>query len=182
MKRSISIVLILVLGLSFSACGGGGGDDTPLPQGYITHNGVNYKEVTSPYTQKVWLDRNLGASQACTALDDTACYGDYYQWGRNADGHENNESNKIATQATDINNVGHSDFITSSGAYHYEWLDVNNNDVDDNGSLRTINWSKTDGSSVCPVGFRVPTIQELKDETLDNTGGGCLCKQYRCLQ
>ena len=55
---------------------------TPTTDGTISHNGKSYGTVTSSYTGKVWLDRNLGASQVCTALDDTACYGDYYQWGR----------------------------------------------------------------------------------------------------
>ena len=133
----------------------------------VTHNGFDYEEVTSPYTQKVWLDRNLGASQVCTALNDTACYGDYHQWGRNTDGHQLSTSDINATQATDVNNTGHDDFITSSDTYDYDWAQV----ADRNGSLRATNYSKTDGSSVCPVGFRVPTIDEIKLETINNTGG-----------
>jgi hypothetical protein len=34
----------------------------------------------------VWLDRNLGATQVATKVDDSAAYGDYYQWGRAKDG------------------------------------------------------------------------------------------------
>ncbi len=129
----------------------------------ITHNGVTYGTVTSPYTGKVWLDRNLGASQVCTALDDTACYGDYYQWGRNTDGHEKSTSGTTTTQATDIDNAGDL-FITSSSTYSNDWA----YSADGDGSLRSANWSKMDGSSVCPVGFRVPTIDELKAELLDS--------------
>ena len=128
----------------------------------ITHNGTTYKTVTSPYTNKVWLDRNLGASRVCTALDDTQCYGDYYQWGRDADGHEKVDSSTTSTQATNINSAG-SSFITEIGTYNYDWA----KNADSDGSLRAFNWSKTDGSSVCPVGYRVPTIDELKAETLD---------------
>jgi len=128
----------------------------------ITHNGTTYSCVTSPHTGKIWLDRNLGASRVCTALDDTQCYGDYYQWGRNADGHEKSSSNTTATQATDINNAG-TDFITSSNTYDYDWAQA----ADGSGSLRATNWSKTDGSSVCPAGYRVPTEAELKAETTD---------------
>lgn len=124
----------------------------------IVYNGVAYGTVTSLYTSKVWLDRNLGASQVCTALDDTACYGDYYQWGRNYDGHQVSTSDTNITLATDISNAG-TDFITSSGSPD-DWTVA-----DDNGSLRNASWSATDGSSVCPVGFRVPTITELKAET-----------------
>lgn len=36
----------------------------------------------------VWMDRNLGATQAATSSTDTAAYGDYYQWGRDSDGHQ----------------------------------------------------------------------------------------------
>jgi len=68
-----------------------------LDDGGITHNGVKYDTVTSPYTGRVWLDRNLGASQVCTSATDTACYGDYYQWGRGHDGHQSSSSLTTAT-------------------------------------------------------------------------------------
>jgi len=130
----------------------------------IMHNGTTYGFVTSPYTGKVWLDRNLGATRVCTSYDDTACYGDYYQWGRAADGHEDSQSDTTATQAIAVGNVGHGDFITANSTNDYDWAKI----VDPTGSLRQTNWSKTDGSSVCPVGFRVPNITELRAETLDN--------------
>ena len=129
----------------------------------IVHNGTSYGTVTSPYTGKVWLDRNLGAAQVCTSFDDTACYGDYYQWGRNFDGHEDSMSGITNAQATDINNAG-GDFIISVPVNSYDWAKT----ADSDGSLREANWSKTDGSSVCPVGYRVPTIGELTAETVDN--------------
>ena len=134
-------------------------NDVPV---IVVHNGVTYSTVKSPFTEKIWLDRNLGASRVCTALDDIDCYGDYYQWGRNSDGHEKLDSNTTDIQATDINSAG-TDFITSSAIYDYDWAQA----VDGDGFLRAANWSKTDGTSVCPVGFRVPTITELLDETLN---------------
>jgi len=127
----------------------------------ITHNGTSYGTVTSPYTGRVWLDRNLGASKVCTSLDDTGCYGDYYQWGRNADGHQKGNSADVPTFATNVTNVGHGNFITNSTAPN-DWASV-----DSTGVERTTNWSATDGSSVCPRGFRVPIIAELKAELLD---------------
>jgi hypothetical protein len=39
---------------------------------------ITYEMVTSPKTGKVWLDRNLGATQVATKVDDSAAYGDYY--------------------------------------------------------------------------------------------------------
>jgi len=129
---------------------------TPTPS-TITHNGTTYGTVTSPYTGKVWLDRNLGAAQVCTSFNDTACYGDYYQWGRNFDGHQDSGSTTTSVLATNVNNVGHGDFIATA----VEWASV-----DSNGTIRSVNWSKIDGTSVCPIGFRVPTSIELRAELL----------------
>ena len=127
----------------------------------ISHNGTSYGTVTSPYTGRVWLDRNLGASKVCTSFSDTACYGDYYQWGRNADGHEKSNSFDYPTLATNVTTVGHGDFITK-GTSPNDWASV-----DVNGTTRISNWTATDGSSVCPVGFRVPTLAELNAELFD---------------
>ncbi|MCD4736862.1 MAG: hypothetical protein K8R53_12530, partial [Bacteroidales bacterium] len=44
--------------------------------------GSNYGTVVNDVTGKVWLDRNLGASQVATSSTDTNAYGDLYQWGR----------------------------------------------------------------------------------------------------
>jgi hypothetical protein len=46
----------------------------------LVHNGEDYCMVTSPYTGKVWLDRNIGAARVCTTKFDTECYGDYYSY------------------------------------------------------------------------------------------------------
>ncbi len=126
----------------------------------ITHNDITYGTVLSPHTGKTWLDRNIGASQTCTSITDTSCYGDYFQWGREADGHENNTSTTTATQATAITNAG-SLFITHAT----DWTTA-----DSDRTLRAANWAATDGSSVCPTGYRVPTIDELSAETINLTG------------
>lgn len=182
---NVKIVFILTFGLIlFSACGSSDKSSVPdinttapdsnttepdtnttIPVStLIMHNGTSYGFVTSPYTGKIWLDRNLGAARVCESFNDTACYGDYYQWGRNADGHEDSGSATTFTQATDVATVGHSDFIMSEDENFYDWAKA----VDETGATRQENWSKTDGSSVCPAGFRVPNITELKAETLDN--------------
>lgn len=129
----------------------------------IIQNGTRYGTVKSPYTGKTWLDRNLGASKVCTSMTDTACYGDYYQWGRNFDGHQESNSTLSAVQATDINNAGASFITASTAETNHDWA----KDADTNGSLRATNLAKLDGSSVCPKGFRVPTINELKAELFD---------------
>ena len=130
----------------------------------ITHHGLEYKEVISPYTAKTWLDRNLGASQVCTALDDTTCYGDYYQWGRNSDGHEKVDSTSIEGQALAVSNAG-INLIDADYADHEDWASL----TDFDGNLRVDQWSSTDATSVCPSGYRVPTITELRDETVDSS-------------
>jgi len=177
MKTTKKIAYALILSLLFTACGSSKAKDanattatptqtttSPEPTS-ITHNGTSYGFVTSPHTGKVWLDRNLGAARVCESFNDTACYGDYYQWGRNFDGHEDSGSATTSTQAADINAAG-TEFITSNPANSFDWAKT----ADSDGSLRQANWSKTDGSSVCPVGYRVPTIVELRAETLDATG------------
>lgn len=128
----------------------------------IYHKGTTYNTVTSPYTGKVWLDRNVGASRICTAANDTECYGDFYQWGRNTDGHEKSTSSVTTLQATSVTDAG-SSFITSANGFNGDWA----RDADPDGSLRSFNWSKTDGSSVCPVTYRVPILDELKAETVN---------------
>jgi len=126
----------------------------------IMHHGIRYETVTSPYTSRVWLDRNLGATQVCTSFDDSECYGDYYQWGRNHDGHQESTSSITSMQAIDVNSSG-SSFIISQNS-PYDWTSD-----DSSGNLRISNWNKIDGSSICPTGFRVPTLVELRAELLD---------------
>ena len=127
-----------------------------------TFNGLVYEIITSPITNKKWLDRNLGASQACTSSTDTLCYGDYYQWGRLADGHEKSNSTTTSTQASTITSVGNK-FIV--GSPEYDWTSI-----DSDGTQRIAQWSKTDGTGICPVGFRVPTKDELGVETTEYSG------------
>ncbi len=171
----------------------------------ITHNGFTYGIVTSPITGKQWLDRNLGAKKVCTksrglealkfdgveystqteaneayVKSQKDCFGDLYQWGRLADGHEKinyidhtqNQSVSYDTNLTiDDNGIikttgAESDkFIKSNSSHKYDWTDK-----DSDGNKRKALWSKTDGTSICPKGFRVPTIDELKAETIAYAG------------
>ena len=154
-------------------------DDNCTDGDEIWHLGTQYCAVESNITDKVWLDRNLGASMECNesrdsfgSPDDAAvdaeytasqkdCFGDYYQWGRNHDGHEDSNSSHNDIQKTNVNDTD-GNFTTDDGTYR-EWV----KDTDSDGSLRSANWSATDGSSICPAGYRVPTIDELKAELLD---------------
>ncbi len=67
-------------------------------------------DVTSTTTGKTWMDRNLGASQAATSSTDVLSYGDLYQWGRFADGHQCRTSGTISTLSS-CNAPEHDKFI-----------------------------------------------------------------------
>ena len=109
--------------------------------------------VTNPTTGKIWMDRNLGASQVATSSTDEAAYGDLYQWGRAADGHQIRTSGTTSTlSSTDApGNVG---FILAPSS-PYDWRSPQNANL----------WKGETGiNNPCPSGFRVPTEAELNDE------------------
>jgi hypothetical protein len=155
-----------------------------------TWKNITYKTITSPHTGRVWLDRNLGASQVCTESRDSVsfnndseyvtsqqnCFGDYYQFGRDADGHEKYNSPTTTTLASNIDLTVEQNIVDNNGSFiinsspSEDWIDVNGNDIDDNGVIRSTLWSKTDGSSICPIGFRVPTFVEIQADTIALTG------------
>jgi hypothetical protein len=81
----------------------------------FSFNGLTYQEVLSS-TTKIWLDRNLGATQVATSSTDAASYGDLYQWGRNTDGHQIRGSSKASAPVASGNEG--SNFINSGG----DWL------------------------------------------------------------
>lgn len=121
-----------------SSLGGGGTTDT----------------VTSP-TGRVWMDRNLGASRVATAYNDSAAYGDLYQWGRGADGHEKRTS-PTTTTLSSSDTPGHGSFITTSSSPN-DWRNARNNNL----------WQGVSGvNNPCPSGFRLPTEAEWQAERL----------------
>jgi len=132
--------------------------------GYV-HCGGNpttVVEVVSSTTGRIWMDRNLGATQLATSATDAAAYGDLYQWGRGADGHQcRNSSTTSTTSSTD--QVGNSNFILTTGvpnanpptAPYNDWRSPQNNSL----------WQGVNGTNnPCPYGFRLPTTTELNAE------------------
>lgn len=104
---------------------------------------------------RIWMDRNLGASRVATSSTDSEAYGDLYQWGRLADGHQSRTSPTTATlSAGDV--PGHGSFITAASS-PYDWRTPQNNSL----------WQGASGTNnPCPAGFRVPTDVELDTERL----------------
>jgi len=112
---------------------------------------VTYGTVKSQ--DKCWLDRDLGALQVATAYNDSAAYGDFFQWGRLDDGHQTRTSETTTTfSTTDI--PGHSSSIkTSSG--HDDWRRSQNDNL----------WQGVNGiNNPCPSGWRIPTETEWEAE------------------
>jgi uncharacterized protein (TIGR02145 family) len=132
---------------------------------------LNVTTVTSK-TGRVWMDRNLGASQVATSLNDEKSYGDLYQWGRRTDGHQlRNSETILITSLNDLNNdyPDNSKFIITATlpSNIQDWRYPQNNNL----------WQGAIGTNnVCPTGFRIPTQQEWISEILsfptrDNQGG-----------
>jgi len=109
-------------------------------------------------TGRTWMDRNLSASQVATSSTDAAAYGDLYQWGRAADGHESRTSAITSTLATTpVPNGGNAwdgKFITSNVS-PYDWLTPQDNTL----------WQGVSGTNnPCPAGYRLPTDAEWQAE------------------
>ena len=115
--------------------------------------------VDVTYGTQTWMDRNLGARRVATAVDDVFSYGNHYQWGRPADGHEisvwngttrtagRGLNNTTATLAT-TDAPAHGDFITNNTS-PFDWRSDNN-----------INRWATVSQGPCPTGYHVPTNAE----------------------
>lgn len=111
-----------------------------------------WNDVTNPTTGRVWMDRNLGATQVATSSTDSLAYGDLYQWGRLKDGHEYRNSSLSSILSKD-NSPLHGDFITSSN----DWRSPKNDNL----------WQGLNGkNNICPTGYRLPTEAEWEAERL----------------
>jgi len=136
-------------GLWIEICGTGG-----YPSGavFCGSGGTAVVDVTNPTTGKIWMDRNLGATQVATSSTDANSYGDLYQWGRGADGHQCRTSATTSTLSS-TDQPGHGDFILAAE----DWRSSANTNL----------WQGVNGvNNPCPSGYRIPTETELNAERL----------------
>ncbi len=136
--------------------------------------GYTYYEVANHATQKVWLDRNLGATRVGTAANDYLSYGSLYQWGRLADNHQcitwasaifGTPVNGVTTVTSSTNTPANALFVKTM-ASPWDWRVPQNNSL----------WQGVSGiNNPCPAGFRVPTsaefIAEIATWTTKNPAG-----------
>ena len=110
-------------------------------------------DVFNPTTGKTWMDRNLGASRAATSNTDDEAYGDLYQWGRAADGHQRRNSPTTNTRSSS-DQPDHGNFILTSDS-PYDWRSPQNDNL----------WQGVNGiNNPCPADYRLPTEAEWTAE------------------
>ncbi|MDR1592049.1 MAG: hypothetical protein LBS16_04095, partial [Prevotellaceae bacterium] len=148
----------------------------------------------SPAKQQMAYQANNTFSET-----DATVYGDLYQWGRRADGHEKRNNSLIYSGPLNPSDVevtngqpkaltGQGRFITvPNGTNNNDWSNPQNNTLWGNGQLINYNFGSDDGGAVpgsggyyqkpvktvndpCPDGWRVPTQDEW--ERLTDYGCG----------
>lgn len=126
--------------------------------------------VTST-TGQIWMDRNLGASRVATSSADAEAYGDLYQWGRLADGHQSRTSSRTSALSPTYA-PGHGNFIFVLSP-PYDWRDQQSDNL----------WQGVSGTNnPCPVGFRLPTDAEWEIERaswLPNNAAGAFASPLK---
>jgi uncharacterized protein (TIGR02145 family) len=112
-------------------------------------------EIINSSTGKIWMDRNLGASQVATSSTDANSYGDLYQWGRKSDGHQCRNSATTSTLSSS-DQPGNGDFILAPSS-PYDWRSPQQTNL----------WQGVNGvNNPCPSLYRLPTNTEIYNESI----------------
>ncbi|RZM21302.1 MAG: hypothetical protein EOO88_33710 [Pedobacter sp.] len=135
----------------------------------FTYNGqqVTYGVIISSKTGRKWLDRNIGAERVAQSFQDYKAYGDLFQWGRSADGHQlitwTDFDKGIPVSGTTLTRstsdiVSNSSFIVTE-ILPFDWRNPQNDNL----------WqTPVNNNAVCPVGWRIPTIDEWTNEDISD--------------
>jgi uncharacterized protein (TIGR02145 family) len=117
------------------------------------------------------MDRNLGATQVATSSTDAAAYGDLYQWGRGADGHQIRTS-ATTTTLSSTDQPGNGNFIIAPNSPE-DWRSPQNTNL----------WQGVNGvNNPCPSGYRLPTDTEWGEEVVtwnNNNASGALASPLK---
>jgi hypothetical protein len=98
---------------------------------------------------RIWMDRNLGATNVATSATDASSYGGLYQWGRGTDGHQLRNAS-ILGNISNTDTPGNNKFIKGA-----DWRSPKNDNL----------WQGITGTNnPCPSGFRLPTKAEWETE------------------
>lgn len=139
----------------------------------FNYNGlpVTYGVTISAATGRKWLDRNLGAKRSATGVDDYLAYGDLFQWGRAADGHQlidwpgassGTPVNGTSLERSPGDGPGHALFIINN-ALPLDWRAAHNNNL----------WQPPAYiNNPCPAGWHIPTQAEWQAENIRNLSDG----------
>ena len=146
---------VIIPGISVANTPAGGGGGFPAGTVNCASGPTAIVDVTNPSTGKTWMDRNLGATQVATSNTDANSYGDLYQWGKRADGHQCRTSPTTATLSS-IDQPANGNFITVNSGSH-DWRSPQNDNL----------WQGVNGvNNPCPSGYRLPTETEINAERL----------------
>lgn len=137
---------------------------------------VTYGIIRSAVTGRKWMDRNLGSPNTPTASDDYANYGDLFQWGRAADGHQLIQRNG----PTDADVVGVNGTTSTVTPFEYSSVDnPGNKFISVANYAAPFDWRKPSNENLwqatarinnpCPTGWHVPTEDEWADEAAGNS-------------
>jgi len=129
----------------------------------FSYNGsqVTYGTVTGA-NGRCWLDRNLGASQVATSSTDYLAYGDLFQWGRPADGHQlihwTNSSSGTPVHPT---TSGNCDAVNTDTPPHTNFIKCSTSPNDWRSPQNANLWQGVSGTNnPCPPGWRLATEAE----------------------